>query len=140
VRAAGVGRRGAGAAAPISSLRCWPSAGYTRVTLETRVALRYQLRSVKNPERLVLDFDDADFLSMTDQVANKVSPDDPHVANLRAGRFKPGTVGLVVDLKGEVKPQVFALQPIGCYGPRPLTHPPPPPPPPPFVPPPPTHH
>ena len=116
--AASLGGTGAWADEPIRSLRVWPSADYTRVTLETSIALRYQLSSVKNPERLVLDFEDADFLSMTDQVANKVSPDDPHVANLRAGRFKPGTVRLVVDLKGEVKPQVFALQPIGGYGHR----------------------
>ena len=116
--AASLGGTGAWADEPIRSLRVWPSADYTRVTLETSIALRYQLNSVKNPERLVLDFEDADFLSMTDQVANKVSPDDPHVANLRAGRFKPGTVRLVVDLKGEVKPQVFALQLIGGYGHR----------------------
>ncbi|HKC43664.1 MAG TPA: N-acetylmuramoyl-L-alanine amidase [Burkholderiales bacterium] len=116
--AASLGAAAASADEPIRSLRVWPSADYTRVTVETSVALRYQLSSVKNPERLVVDLEDADFLSMMDQVANKVSPDDPHVANLRAGRFKPGTVRLVVDLKGEVKPQVFALQPIGDYGHR----------------------
>src|SRR5215475_1651471 len=116
--AASLSAVGASADEPIRSLRVWPSADYTRVTVETSAPLRYQLSSVKNPERLVLDFEDADFLSMMDQVANKVSPDDPHVANLRAGRFKPGTVRLVVDLKGEVKPQVFALQPIGGYGHR----------------------
>jgi N-acetylmuramoyl-L-alanine amidase len=37
---------------------------------------------------------------------------------LRAGRYKPGTVRLVIDLKGEVRPQVFALPPIGGYGHR----------------------
>jgi len=115
---ASLGAAAASADEPIRSLRVWPSADYTRVTVETSVALRYQLSSVKNPERLVVDLEEADFLSMMDQVANKVSPDDPHVANLRAGRFKPGTVRLVVDLKGEVKPQVFALQPIGDYGHR----------------------
>jgi N-acetylmuramoyl-L-alanine amidase len=45
-------------------------------------------------------------------------PDDPHVGGLRAGRYKPGTSRLVIDLKGEVRPQVFALPPIGGYGHR----------------------
>ena len=44
--------------------------------------------------------------------------DDPYVSGLRAGRFKPGAVRLVVDLKGEAKPQVFTLKPIGEYGHR----------------------
>jgi N-acetylmuramoyl-L-alanine amidase len=53
-----------------------------------------------------------------DQVAGKTVPDDPHIGGLRAGRYKPGTVRLVIDLKGEVRPQVFALAPIGGYGHR----------------------
>jgi N-acetylmuramoyl-L-alanine amidase len=40
------------------------------------------------------------------------------VTALRAGRFKPGAVRLVVDLKAEAKPQVFTLKPIGEYGHR----------------------
>ena len=34
---------------------------------------------------------------------------------LRAGRNKPGTVRLVLDLKTEVKPQVFTLDPVAEY-------------------------
>ncbi len=37
---------------------------------------------------------------------------------VRIGRFKPGTVRLVFDLKSTVQPQVFALQPVGAYGHR----------------------
>jgi N-acetylmuramoyl-L-alanine amidase len=103
---------------PIRALRVWPSEDYTRVTVESTAALRYQLTAVKNPERLALDLEDIDFLTLVDQVANKVVPEDPHIGALRAGRYKPGTVRLVIDLKGEVRPQVFALPPIGGYGHR----------------------
>ncbi len=103
---------------PIRALRVWPSQDYTRVTVETAAELRYQLTSVKNPERLALDLEGVDFLSAVDQVANKVVPDDPHIGAVRAGRYKPGTVRLVIDLKSEVRPQVFALPPIGGYGHR----------------------
>jgi N-acetylmuramoyl-L-alanine amidase len=37
---------------------------------------------------------------------------------LRVGRFKPGVVRVVLDLKSEVKPQIFTLEPIGEYGHR----------------------
>jgi N-acetylmuramoyl-L-alanine amidase len=103
---------------PIRALRVWPSEDYTRVTVESTAALRYQLTAVKNPERLALDLEDIDFLTLVDHVANKVLPEDPHIGALRAGRYKPGTVRLVIDLKGEVRPQVFALPPIGGYGHR----------------------
>jgi len=103
---------------PLRALRVWPSQDYTRVTVESAAELRYQLTSVKNPERLALDLEGVDFLSMVDQVADKVVPDDPHVGGLRAGRYKPGTVRLVIDLKSDVRPQVFALPPIGGYGHR----------------------
>jgi len=111
----------AGAAADerIRSLRIWPSQDYTRITIETATEVRYELTTLKNPERLVLDLEGIDFLSVVDQSAKKVIADDPYVAGLRAGRFKPGAVRLVVDLKGgEAKPQVFTLKPIGEYGHR----------------------
>ena len=96
----------------------WPSQDYTRVTVETGAELRYELTVLKNPERLVLDLESVDFLSLVDQSAKKVIGDDPYVTALRAGRFKPGSVRLVIDLKGEAKPQVFTLKPIGEYGHR----------------------
>ena len=102
----------------IRSLRVWPSQDYTRITIETGTELRYSLTAVKNPERLVVDLESVDFLSIVDQAANKVFGDDPHVSSLRAGKYKPGTVRLVVDLRGEAKPQVFTLRPIGEYGHR----------------------
>jgi N-acetylmuramoyl-L-alanine amidase len=102
----------------IRAVRVWPSKDYTRVTLETTNELRYQISAVKAPERLVVDIENADFDSLAEQVAAKVRPDDPYVANLRVGRPKPGTVRLVIDLRGEVSPQAFLLKPIGEYGHR----------------------
>ncbi len=108
----------AGADERIRSLRVWPSQDYTRITIETGAEVRYELTALKNPERIVLDLENVDFLSIVDQSASKVLADDPYVAALRAGRFKSGAVRLVVDLKGEAKPQVFTLKPIGEYGHR----------------------
>ena len=48
----------------------------------------------------------------------KVAPDDPYIQGLRVARNRPGVVRIVLDLKAEVRPLVFALQPIADYGHR----------------------
>ncbi|HKW37640.1 MAG TPA: N-acetylmuramoyl-L-alanine amidase [Burkholderiales bacterium] len=102
----------------VRAVRVWPAPEYTRVTLESAEPLRHHLSTVKDPERLVLDLEGVDFLSVQEGFAGKVSPSDPYIGNLRVGRFKPGVVRVVLDLKTEVKPQIFTLAPIGEYGHR----------------------
>ena len=102
----------------IRAVRVWPAEDYTRVTLETAAPLRHNLLLVKNPGRLVLDLEDVDLASMQQSLASKILPNDPYIANARVGQFKPGVVRVVLDLKAEVKPQIFALAPIGDYGNR----------------------
>ena len=96
----------------------WPAQDYTRVTLESGEPLKHSLLLLKNPERLALDLTDVDLSSVQQGLEGKVAPNDPHIANLRVGRFKPGIVRVVLDLKTEVKPQIFTLPPIGNYGHR----------------------
>ena len=103
---------------PLRAVRVWPAPEYTRVTLESGEPLRYRLSTLKDPERLALDLEGVDFASVQEGFAGKVSADDPYVGSLRVGRFKPGVVRVVLDLKTEVKPQIFALAPIGEYGHR----------------------
>jgi N-acetylmuramoyl-L-alanine amidase len=103
---------------PIRAIRVWPAPDYTRVTVESGEPLRHRLILVTNPERLVLDLEEVDFPSVQQGFAGKVSPNDPYIGNLRVGRFKPGVVRVVLDLKTQVKPQIFTLTPIGDYGHR----------------------
>jgi len=102
----------------VRAVRIWPSQDYTRVTLETKSPVRHELLIVKNPERLVLDLEDVDVARIQQELAGKLLPNDPYIANLRAARYKPGVVRLVLDLKAEVKPQLFVLKPVGNYGHR----------------------
>ena len=106
------------AAVGVRSARLWPAEEYTRVTLESSAALRHELLSLKNPDRLVLDLIDADLGEALTGLAGKVSADDPHIGGVRVGRFKPGVVRLVFDLKAEVKANSFALPPVADYGHR----------------------
>ena len=108
----------AGAADRISAVRIWPAQDYTRITIESAKPVRHALLMVKNPERLVLDLEDIDIASVQQEIAGKVLPDDPYIGQMRAGRYKPDVVRLVLDLKTEVKPQIFMLKPVGDYGHR----------------------
>jgi len=102
----------------VVSTRIWPAKDYTRVTLETKSEVKYQLFSVKDPERLVLDLEVAEFGPALADLHGKVATGDPYIDKLRVGRNRPGVVRLVIDLKAEVKPQVFTLKPVGEYGHR----------------------
>ena len=102
----------------ILAVRVWPAADYTRVAIEHSQPLKYSHFMVKNPERLVVDLEGVEFNGVLEGLANKISHDDPNIKLLRAGRFKPGVVRLVMELKNEVKPQVFVLPPVGEYGHR----------------------
>src|SRR5262249_25048136 len=53
-----------------------------------------------------------------DELAVKIGAADPYIKGVRVGRFKPGTVRLVFDLKAEAKPEVFVLRTIAEYGHR----------------------
>jgi N-acetylmuramoyl-L-alanine amidase len=104
--------------AQVLSTRIWPARDYTRLTLESREAIQYTIFSVKDPERLVLDLETNDLSAALAELNGKVAGDDPYIQGLRVGRNRPGVIRLVLDLKAEVKPQIFTLPPIADYGHR----------------------
>ncbi|OIR01187.1 N-acetylmuramoyl-L-alanine amidase AmiC precursor [mine drainage metagenome] len=102
----------------VTSARIWPAQDYTRLTLESKEPIRYNLFTLKNPERLVIDLEDIELNAALNDLAGKIGNDDPYIKSVRIGRFKPGTVRLVLDLKAQVKPQLFSLMPVAEYGHR----------------------
>ena len=73
---------------------------------------------MKDPERLVLDLEGVEIGPALAELQGKVVTGDPYIDKLRVGRNRPGVVRLVIDLKAEVKPQLFTLKPVGEYGHR----------------------
>ncbi|MDO8958129.1 MAG: N-acetylmuramoyl-L-alanine amidase, partial [Rhodocyclaceae bacterium] len=63
--------------------------------------------------RLVVDIEGVEFNSVLASLPGKILESDPQIRLIRAGRFKPDVVRLVIELKGEVKPQIFSLKPVG---------------------------
>ena len=106
------------AAISVSSARIWPAQEYTRLTLESAKPIRHNLFTLQNPERLVIDLEDVDISAALNELAGKIGNNDPYIKSMRVGRFKPGVVRLAFDLKTEVKPQLFNLNPVAEYGHR----------------------
>lgn len=113
-----VSRVGLAAAPSILAVRVWPAKDYTRVTLELDQPIKFTHMLVKDPDRMVVDIEGIEFNSVLQSLPSKIIEADPYIKLIRAGRNKPGVVRLVIELKGEIKPQVFTLQPVGSYGHR----------------------
>jgi N-acetylmuramoyl-L-alanine amidase len=66
----------------------------------------------------VLDLETSEITPALAELEGKLSADDPYVKGLRVARNRPGVIRVVLDLKTDVKPQVFTIKPIGEYGNR----------------------
>ena len=98
-------------------VRMWPAEEYTRVTLEYDTPLNFKYFFVRSstPLRLVVDIKGLELTAQLQKQIAAVKPDDPYIAAMRIGQFQPDTVRLVMDLKTDVKPEVFQLQPFANY-------------------------
>jgi N-acetylmuramoyl-L-alanine amidase len=104
-------------AASVIDVRLWPAADYTRVTLEHDQPLKFTHFMVRDtpPLRLVVDLEDMDLTPRLRDVVGRVAADDPYIARLRIGQNRPRVVRLVIELKEDIRPDVFALAPVGPY-------------------------
>ena len=103
------------AAAQILAVRVWPAADYTRVTLENDSDLKATHFVVPDPQRLVVDIEGLDLNPTLKGLVAKITSNDPYIKQVRVGQNRPNVVRLVFDLKEEIKPQVFTLEPVGAY-------------------------
>ncbi|MBC7622789.1 MAG: N-acetylmuramoyl-L-alanine amidase [Aeromicrobium sp.] len=108
----------ASAPSKVSAARVWPADEYTRVTFEAPAGFKYQHFFVKDPERLVLDIENVELGDALKSLAAKVGADDPYIKSVRVGINRPNVVRVVLDLRTEVLPQVFAVPPVGEFGHR----------------------
>ena len=106
---------GVARAAQIVAVRVWPAKDYTRVTLENDSKLKATHFTIKDPHRLVVEIEGVDLDSKLKSLVAKIQSNDPYIAQVRVGQNRPGVVRLVFDLKEEVQPQVFTLDPVGEY-------------------------
>ncbi|MFM8610680.1 MAG: N-acetylmuramoyl-L-alanine amidase [Burkholderiaceae bacterium] len=101
--------------ASILGVRLWPAAAYTRVTLESDVALQGQPQFVPDPPRLAVDIAGIGLNPALRELVGQLRADDPYISGIRIGQNAPGVVRLVFDLKQPVRPEVFSLPPVPPY-------------------------
>lgn len=103
------------AANQITAARVWPAQDYTRIAFEAPIPIKHQLLILKNPHRLVLDIEDVELNPVVKTLSDRILSSDPYIKQIRTGMFKANVVRIVIDLKSEVSPNVFALTPAGDY-------------------------
>jgi N-acetylmuramoyl-L-alanine amidase len=101
--------------ATIVAVRLWPGRDNTRVTIESDAPLVATHLLTEAPHRLVVDITNLELNAALRDLVGKVRPDDPFIAGVRVGQFQPRVVRLVFDLKQPIRPELFALTPVGVY-------------------------
>lgn len=96
-------------------VRLWPAEDYTRVTLEHAGPIQYKHFLIENPLRMVIDLLDMRLDNTLKDLTERLKADDPYVSQIRVAQFDANTVRLVFDLKAEVKPEVFTIEPVAEY-------------------------
>jgi len=104
-------------AASLLAVRVWPGPDYTRVTLEHDEPLKFSHFMLRDapPLRLVVDIEDIALTTQLKELVGKIEPGDPYISQIRIAQNRPGVVRLVVELKGDVSPQLYQLDPVGPY-------------------------
>lgn len=106
---------GVARSAQFIAVRVWPAPDYTRITLENDSKLKATHFLIKDPHRLVVDIEGVDLDLQLKSLIAKIDSNDPYIAQVRIAQNRPGVVRLVFDLKDEIHPQVFTLEPVGEY-------------------------
>ncbi len=101
--------------ATLLGVRVWPAEDYTRVTLESDETLQVSQQLLKDPNRLVVDIQGIDLNNKIKEIVAKIKSDDPYISGVRVAQYQAKVVRLVFDLKEEVLPQLFPLEPAGSY-------------------------
>ena len=99
----------------VIAARVWPAQDYTRIALESTRPYSYKISVLKNPDRVVIDIENIELNQIIKSLGDKVLASDPYIKQIRIAQFQLNVVRLVVDLKMEVKSNVFTLLPTGDY-------------------------
>ncbi|TLU65836.1 AMIN domain-containing protein [Thalassotalea litorea] len=99
----------------IDGVRVWPSPDYTRVVFDLSNTPDYSYFFLKNPERLVIDFE-----GTTNQVAlEQLAANDTRIKKIRTSSAKDKkSTRIVIELNGGFQDKIFPLKPAGPYGNR----------------------
>jgi N-acetylmuramoyl-L-alanine amidase len=101
-------------AAKIENIRIWPAPDHTRLVFDVTQPVTYELISLSNPDRLVIDID----RSLLSTSVAKLDLSKSPVRAIRSSQRSDNKLRLVLDLAYKVSHNVFALAPNASYGHR----------------------
>lgn len=106
-----------GVGAEVSAVRAWPSAEYSRITLEGPDAIDFNLSTRADAAQLVLDLPQVALNATLQQLPSRIAAKDPYIARVQVQAQGAGT-RVTIDLRERARPQAFALRPSGEYAHR----------------------
>jgi N-acetylmuramoyl-L-alanine amidase len=104
------------AAAPVSvhDLRLWQAPDNTRLVFDLSAPLEHRLSTLKDPERIVIEMENA---RLKDGLA-ALDVSRSYISVVRAAEQPDGKLRITLELKRPVRPHSFVLKPYGQYGHR----------------------
>ena len=98
----------------VEGVRIWPAPDHTRLVFDTANQVSHNVFSLSSPDRLVIDLKDVGLATDFDQVNLAGSP----IKRIRSAPRNGDDLRVVLDLKSEIKPRSFLLDPNQQYGHR----------------------
>jgi N-acetylmuramoyl-L-alanine amidase len=96
----------------VNDVRVWASPDSTRVVFDISDEIKYKLFTLDNPHRVVIDIEDARLKNKLDQSRFN----DSGIIKVRHSQKENGSLRMVLDMSGKVKPTSFLLVPNQSYG------------------------
>ncbi|MBP6381395.1 MAG: N-acetylmuramoyl-L-alanine amidase, partial [Pseudomonadales bacterium] len=98
----------------VEGLRLWRGTDHTRLVFDVDGPVRHSLSEMHDPERLVIDVENADLAA----ALHAVDISGTQVQRIRSGKYGADRLRIVLDLHGKVEQKSFVLGPSSGQGNR----------------------
>ena len=98
----------------VEGVRIWPAPDHTRLVLDVADKIDHKVFALSGPSRLVIDLENTTLKADFDKLDLSGSP----VKRIRSAPRNGNDLRVVLDLKSDIKPRSFQLEPNQQYGHR----------------------
>jgi len=102
-------------ATALLTIRIWPAADHTRLTIETSGRPVWKSTTLKGPDRLVIDLEANSAGERLSERIPRNPPDNPWIRKLLVTQPEVGKVRLMIEFQAEIRADIFTLPPTEPY-------------------------
>ena len=102
-------------ATALLTIRIWPAADHTRLTIETSGRPVWTSTTLKGPDRLVIDLEANSAGEHLSERIPRNPPDNPWIRKLLVTQPEVGKVRLMIEFQAEIRADIFTLPPTEPY-------------------------